>query len=144
MVTHLHAASFANDATETPRYRGVVKRARISLAHARDNVSLSLAVEYRQASALLCSSGFDGQLGPPVEQVKQLAVNGVYQHPQGFNALIAQFTIPLRDSSLPVAGDAFLFNDLTIKQVHNSIRVVRVARIVRHHADCSALAMQLR
>ncbi len=144
-MTNLHAASFANDATETLRYRSIVKRARISLDHARDNVSLSLAVEDRKPRALLCSSGFDGQLGPPVEQVKQLTVNGVYQHPPRFNALITQFMIPLlRDRSHPAACDAFLFNNLTIEQVQNSIRVVRVTRIVRHHADRRAVAMQFR
>ena len=90
-MSHLRAASFANDAPKTLRYSSVVKRARIRLTHARDNLSFSLAVEYWQASALLCSSSFDGQLGPAVEQVKQLAVNGVYQHSPGLNAsLIAQ------------------------------------------------------
>jgi len=90
----LDAASFANDAPEVLRYCSIVKRARVGLTHARDNVPFSLAIANWQASALLCSSSFDGQLGPAVKQVKQLAVDGVYQHSPNFNAsLIAQVMI---------------------------------------------------
>ncbi len=94
---HFGQASFTNDAPESLRYRSIIKRACVGIAHARDDVAFTLAIAYRQTSALLCSSGFDGQLGPAVKQVKQLAVDSVYQHSPGFKvSLIAQRRDPCR------------------------------------------------
>jgi len=85
-VAHLDATGFANDAPETIRYCNVVEWAWVSATHAHDDIPFSLAIADWQTSAFLCSSGFDGQLGPAVKQAKQLAVNSVYQHSHGFDA----------------------------------------------------------
>jgi hypothetical protein len=92
--THLGAPGFANDAPETLRYGSIVKRARVGLTHASDYVPFSLTIAYWQAGVLLCSSSFDGQLRPAVEQVKQLTVDGVDQHSPDIDApQIVQFMI---------------------------------------------------